>query len=228
VGPLHAGVLLDVDGTLLDSNYLHTLAWARAIQDLGRWAPMHAIHRLIGMGGGQLVRELFGGPIDGAQDAWHARYEELAAEARGFPSARELVEELRAHGLRVVLATSSPAQLLDRAIDVLGIESSIDACTSADDVQSAKPDPEVFEAAMRAGHVDARCALAVGDSIFDVQAARAAGIGCVGLETGGFSRHELMEEGALAVYRNPEELLRQLLTSPIGALVRHGPPERGR
>ena len=216
---LRAGVLLDVDGTLLDSNYLHTLAWSRALDDLGEWAPMNAVHRLIGMGGDQLVEELLGEPRDGAADAWRARYDELAGDVRPFPFARELVERMREAGLAVVLATSSPGDLLARAIEIVGIKSSIDATTSADEVHSTKPAPEVFETAMRSGDVDPRYALAVGDSVWDVRAARAAGIGCVAVETGGFSRHELVEEGAIAVYRDPEELARQLATSPIGLLM---------
>jgi HAD superfamily hydrolase (TIGR01509 family) len=217
---LRAGVLVDVDGTLLDSNYLHTLAWSRALNDLGEWAPMNAIHRLIGMGGDELVEELLGKARDGASEAWRARYDELAGDVRPFPFARELLERLRENGLAVILATSSPGDLLARAIEIIGIESSIDAMTSADDVHSTKPDPEVFETAMRSGGVDPHNALAVGDSIWDVRAARAAGIGCVAVETGGFSRHELTEEGAIAVYRDPEELVRQLATSPIGMLMR--------
>ena len=94
----------------------------------------------------------------------------------------------------------------------------IDAVTSADDVRSAKPDPEVFETGMRSGGIDPRLALAVGDSVWDVRAARAAGIGCAAVESGGFSRNELMEVGAIAVYRDADELLHQLMTSPIGRL----------
>jgi len=213
------GVLLDVDGTLMDTTYLHTIAWARALADLGHAAPMHAIHRLVGMGGDQLVPELLGRDVEGATDAWRVRYDELRDEATPLDSAHDLVAALHGLGLAVVLATSSPADLVRTVIDRLDIGDLIDGVTTADDVASSKPDPGVFEAAIRAGSIDPGCVLAVGDSVWDVRAARAAGVGCIGLETGGFSRHELAEDGAIAVYRNPSELLAQLLTSPIAILV---------
>jgi HAD superfamily hydrolase (TIGR01509 family) len=213
------GVLLDVDGTLIDTNYLHTLAWSRALTDLGEWAPMNAIHRLVGMGGDQLVPELLGRDVDGASKAWRDRYDELGGEIRPFPAAHDLVARLHDLGLRVVLATSSPADLVDEVIAQLEIGSLIDAVTTSDDVESSKPDPAVFTTAIEMGSVDPARVLAIGDSVWDVRAARAAGVGCIGLETGGFSRHELSEEGAVGVYRDPGELLAQLLTGPIASLI---------
>jgi len=215
---LRPGVLLDLDGTLIDTNYLHTLAWWRALVDIGEWAPMNAIHRLVGMGGDQLVPHLLGEAKEGAAQAQLARYEELVDDARPFPFARELVESLRDNHLVVALATSSPNDLLQRAMKTIGIEGLVDTATSADDVESSKPDPAVFETAMHMAGIDPAYALAVGDSVWDVEAARAAGIGCVAVETGGFSRHELNEAGAIAVYRDAEELFRQLATSPLARL----------
>ncbi len=215
-----AGVLLDVDGTLIDTNYLHTLAWSRALHDVGEWAPMHAIHRRVGMGGDQLVPALLGRDVKGVSGAWRLRYDQIGGEARAFPGARELVIRMREVGLTSVLATSAPRDLVDAAVKLLDIDGFFDRATSSDDVESSKPDPAIFEKAIEVGGLDADRVLAVGDSIWDVQAARAVGVGCVGLETGGFSRHELTEEGAIAVYRDPAELHRQLLTSPIGALLR--------
>ena len=215
----HAGVLLDVDGTLVDTNYLHTLAWSRALIDRGEWAPMNAIHRSVGMGGDQLVAHLLGTSSDEASAAWRTRYDELSNDIRPFPFAKELVERLRSNGLKVALATSSPSDLLRRAMRAAGIEGLIDAVTTADDVTSSKPDPAVFEVAMRMAGIDPEFAIAVGDSVWDVKAARAAGIACVAVESGGFSRHELSEEGAVAVYRDVEELWRQLSTSPLAGLA---------
>lgn len=180
---------------------------------------MHAVHRVVGMGGDQLVPELVGSMVDGADEAWRRRYEELAAEARPFPGAAGLVVRLRDLGLRVVLATSSPAELVDRTVELLGVGDALTAVTTADDVSSSKPDPEVFTAAMDAGGIDPALALAVGDSVWDVRAARAAGIGCIGLESGGFSRHELAEDGAVAVYRDVGELVEQFMTGPLAALL---------
>jgi HAD superfamily hydrolase (TIGR01509 family) len=215
-----AGLLFDVDGTLVDTNYLHALSWSRAFVDAGEWAPMNAIHRLVGMGGDQLVETLLGHPSEKASDARKARYAELISEARVFPGAQGLLRRAHDAGLVVVLASSAPGDELDRMIGLLDVGDAIDAVTSADDVSEAKPAPDVFEAALKAGEVERELCLVVGDSIWDVQAARAAGLGCIGVESGGFSAHELREEGAVAVYRDAHELLSQFRTGPIGHLVR--------
>jgi HAD superfamily hydrolase (TIGR01509 family) len=218
MAPTQPGVLLDVDGTLVDTNYLHALAWSRGLIDIGEWAPMHAIHRLVGMGGDQLVVELLGGQRDGASDAWRRQYEALVPEVRAFPGTEELVRRLRGLGLVVVAATSSPADLLEQHLEIAGVTDLIDGVVTADDVDAAKPDPAVFLVAMEKASIDPRRAVAIGDSVWDVRSARAAGIACIGLETGGFSRHELSEDGAIAVYRDPSELAAQLHTSPVGLL----------
>jgi len=215
-----AGILFDVDGTLVDTNYLHTLSWSRGFADVGEWAPMNAIHRLVGMGSEQLMESLIGHQSEKAADARKERYAELIDEARVFPGAQGLLRRAHDEGLVVVLASSAPRDELDRMIELLDVGDVIDATTSADDVSEAKPAPDVFEAALRAGQVDRELCLAVGDSIWDVQAARAAGLGCVTVETGGFSAHELREEGAVAVYRDAHELLNQFRTGPLGHLVR--------
>ena len=221
-GGLRPGVLFDVDGTLVDTNYLHALAWSRAFRDAGEWAPMNAIHRLVGMGGDQLVPRLLGHDSPDAVAARPQRYRELAADIRPFPGAAELLRRVHDGGLAVVLATSAPhdeLQILRRALDA---DDALDGQTTADDVGESKPAPEVFLTAMARFGIDARQALAVGDSTWDVQAARAAGIGCVTVETGGFSQHELSEAGSLQVYRDVAELLAQFYTSPL-ALLRRPP-----
>jgi HAD superfamily hydrolase (TIGR01509 family) len=217
--PLRPGVLFDLDGTLVDTNYLHTLAWSRAFVDAGTWAPMNAIHRLVGMGGDQLVPELLGHDCPEASEARSHRYEELKGEVRAFPAAAQLLRLAHDRGVAVVIATSSPEDELAVPLAALDAGGAIDVVTNADDVSNSKPDPEVFVEAMRRAGVDPQRALAVGDSIWDVRAARAAGIGCIGVETGGFSRHELSEDGAVFVYRDVEELYRQFRTSPLGALI---------
>jgi HAD superfamily hydrolase (TIGR01509 family) len=214
-----AGVLFDVDGTLVDSNYVHALSWSRAFRDAGEWAPMNAIHRLVGMGGDQLVSELLGHACPEAHAARPKHYEELKGDILPFPHAAQLLREIHTLGLGVVLATSAPDDELRFLRDLLHAEGAIDAQTSADDVAAAKPDPEVFLKAMTIGNIDAKRAIAVGDSVWDVKSARAAGIGCIAVESGGFSRHELSEAGAVFVYRDVKELLDQLRTSPIGALL---------
>lgn len=216
---LHPGVLFDVDGTLVDTNYLHTLAWSRALRDAGEWAPMNAIHRLVGMGGEQLVPELLGRPCEAANDHRLARYRELMDDVRVFPGAGDLLRRCRTSGLRVVLASSSPADELEALRKVIDADEAVDAATSADDVEASKPAPDVFRAAMEVGRIDPERALAVGDSVWDVRAARAAGIGCIAVESGGFSQHELSEAGARHVYRSVEELLQQFRTSPLSSLL---------
>src|SRR4051812_44205435 len=131
---LRPGVLFDVDGTLVDTNYLHTLSWSRAFADAGEWAPMNAIHRLVGMGSEQLVLELLGHDSPAAHDARPKRYRELVGEARAFPGAADLLRRAHDAGLLVVLASSAVEDELDMMIDLLGAHDAIDATTSADDV----------------------------------------------------------------------------------------------
>jgi HAD superfamily hydrolase (TIGR01509 family) len=216
---LRAGVLFDVDGTLMDTNYLHTLAWSRAFRDAGEWAPMNAIHRLVGMGGDQLVPEALGHESHKAAEARSRRYRELIGEAQPFPGARDLVAVVSQRGLAAVLATSSPADELDVLLAALDIGDFLAGRTSADDIGESKPSPEVFLTAMDRHSLDPRRTLAVGDSIWDIRAARDAGIGCVAVETGGFSQHELSEAGALHVYRDVRQLGQQFFTSPLATLL---------
>lgn len=213
-----AGVLLDLDGTLVDSNYLHTLAWKRALADCGEWAPSNAIHRLVGMGGDQLVPTLLGREVPGAAERRAEHYARLLPEVVAFPGAGELLSTLRAWGLAVVLASSAPGSELDPAVGLLGGRERFDAVTGADDVTRSKPDPEVFRVATQQAGLDRDGVVTVGDSVWDVEASRAAGYACIGVETGGFSRHELTEAGAVAVYRDVAELVAQARTSPVAAL----------
>ncbi|MCU1489256.1 MAG: putative hydrolase [Acidimicrobiaceae bacterium] len=219
-GGLRPGVLFDVDGTLVDTNYLHALAWSRAFRDAGEWAPMNAIHRLVGMGGDQLVPSLLGRPCPAASAARAKRYAELIDDARAFVGAADLLGAVHERGLAVAIASSAPGDELALMLERVGNKGAIDASTTADDVESSKPAPDVFVAAMEAAGIEPSQAVAVGDSVWDIRAARAAGIGCLAVETGGFSQHELNEEGALHVYRDVNELLNQLATSPIALLGR--------
>ena len=137
-------------------------------------------------------------------------YRELLDDVVSFPAAADLLRQLHAGGVAVVLATSSPSDELTEVLGRLDADDAIDAVTTADDVEESKPGPDVFFAAMKSAAIDPARALAVGDSVWDVRGARAAGVGCVGVETGGFSRHELSEAGALHVYRDVKELLDQI------------------
>ena len=216
---LRPGVLFDVDGTLVDTNYLHALAWSRALRDAGEWAPMNAIHRLVGMGGDQLVPELLGHDSPKATEARTARYSELIGDACAFPGAQRLLRRAHEAGLVVALATSAPSEELEVLLDKLDAKEAIDAQTTADDINDSKPAPEVFVTAMKTAHIDPQRALAIGDSVWDIQAARAAGIGCIAVETGGFSQHELSEAGALHVYQDVQEMFDQFWTTPLASLL---------
>jgi HAD superfamily hydrolase (TIGR01509 family) len=208
---LRPGLLFDVDGTLFDTNYLHTLTWSRALDDAHEWAPMNASD--------QLVRELLGHESADAVAARPKRYAELVGEARPFPGAADLLRECHTNQLGVVLATSAVAAELDELLVKLNAADAIDAVTTADDVEKPKPDPEVFLKALVAGGIDPKRALAVGDSIWDIRAARAAGVACIAVETGGYSEHELSEEGAIRVYQDVQELANQFSPSPISMLL---------
>jgi HAD superfamily hydrolase (TIGR01549 family) len=208
-------ILFDVDGTLVDSNYLHTIAWSRALRASGEWAPMNAIHRLIGMGSDSLLKALIGRQDELIASSWRQEYEMLIDEVRPFPFAAELLRDLARAGFSVALATSAPADHLKRLIDVLGVDSIIAFSTNSDDVTRAKPDPEIFLTAMRRGGGQPNTTFVVGDSTWDIEAANAARLPCIAVESGGFSEAELHEAGAIAVYKDVGSLRTDLPTGPL-------------
>ena len=148
------------------------------------------------------------------------RYQELTGDVLAFPRAAEALREVHERGLVVVLATSAPDDELATLRKALDADDAIDGQTSADDVDRSKPDPEIFLSAMKRFSIDPRRALAVGDSVWDVKAARAAGIGCITVESGGFSQHELNEAGSLHVYRDVGEMIDQFHTGALAQLCR--------
>jgi phosphoglycolate phosphatase-like HAD superfamily hydrolase len=170
------------------------------------------------MGGDQLLPELLGHDSAEATARRPVRYGELIDDVIAFPRAAEALRVVHEQGLVVVLATSAPDDELATLRKAINADDDIDGQTSADDVENSKPDPEVFLSAMRRYSIDPRYALAVGDSVWDVKAARAAGIGCVAVESGGFSRHELSEAGARQVYRDVGEMIDQFHTGPLAQL----------
>jgi HAD superfamily hydrolase (TIGR01509 family) len=202
-------VLLDVDGTLVDSNYHHTLAWWRAFREHEQQVPAWRIHRALGMGGDRLVTEVAGSPVedeigDDVRAAWERHYDAVLAEVRPFYGAPELIAELRERGLRVALASSGIPRHTRHAIEVLDAGRRADATTSAD-AEASKPDPELLQVAL--DRVDASRAVLVGDSVWDVRSAVDAGIAVIGVQCGGFSREELERAGADRVERDVETLL---------------------
>jgi HAD superfamily hydrolase (TIGR01509 family) len=201
-----AAWLVDVDGTLVDSNYHHAIAWSRALRDCGEDARLAAIHRLVGMGGRELLHSLIGRDDEAIRSAWRTHFDALLPEVRPLPGVADLLRAMRADGAAVVLATSSPADLLASMRALLDADGWIDDEVTADDVDRAKPEPDVFAAALAKTGRAAAEALVVGDAVWDVRSAKRAGIRCIGLESGGFSRAELLAEGAVAVYEHPGDL----------------------
>jgi HAD superfamily hydrolase (TIGR01509 family) len=194
------GVLLDLDGTLVDTNHLHALAWWRAFRRFDLTFPMQRIHDLIGMGGDKLVPELVGHDLDGASDAWSEEFHRLFDEVTLLPGARTLVQSLHDAGLTVVLASSSPTEDLDQFRELLHVDAWIDGATSSDDAEESKPDAEIFEVAIARFHLDPASTIAIGDTVWDAKAARRAGVGFIGVKTGGAHPDELRREGAIEVY----------------------------
>ena len=212
-------VLVDVDGTLVDTNYFHTVSWWRAFQDIGEDVPMSSIHPLIGMGSDQLVERAIGRESDEASDAHTRRYEPFKEEIKAFPKAAELLDELSRRGARVVLATSSDEKDLDRLREAIAAEEAIDEAVSKGDVEHSKPAPDIFEAALNKFGLDPERTLVVGDTRWDVEAAAKLGLGVVCVLTGGSTREQLEEAGAIAVYEDVAELLAELDSSPLGKLL---------
>lgn len=214
-----AGVLVDVDGTLVDSNYHHTIAWSRALRDHGCNARLAAIHRLVGMGSSRLLETLIGCSDETIAESWRSRFDELVPEVFVLDRAAELLRSLHDLDLTVVLATSSPKDLLDTFRAKIDADDAIDLAVTADDIRAAKPEPDVFEVSLAKAGLERGRTVVLGDSVWDARASARARLPCVALETGGFSRAELESEGVAAVYTDPADLLDHLEDSTIGKLA---------
>jgi HAD superfamily hydrolase (TIGR01549 family) len=204
-------VVLDVDGTLVDSNYHHTLCWWHAFRDHGYDVPAWRIHRAIGMGGDRLVSAVASEDVeskdgDRIRDSWEERYDAVLDQVAPLPGAKELLEALRDGGFQVALASSGIPRHTRHAVEVLDADDA--AATTSEDAEESKPDPELLEVAL--DRVDADRAVLVGDSVWDVRSGREAGIPVIGLLTGGVGRAELEDAGAAAVLDDPSELCRRL------------------
>ncbi len=213
-------VILDIDGTLVDTNYQHTLAWQRALHEHGETIPAWRIHRHVGMGGDQLIAAVAGEEAEQrAGDAIRAtegeRYSELIGEVELLPGARALLVALRERGATTVLASSAKADEVDVYLDLLRARELVDDWTTSADVEATKPEPDLVRAALDKAGSD-RGAIMIGDSVWDCEAAERAGIPTVGVLTGGFSREELLAAGAASVYESAAELSAQLDKSPFG------------
>jgi HAD superfamily hydrolase (TIGR01509 family) len=212
-------VLFDIDGTLVDSNYLHVEAWDQAFAAVGHPVDVWRIHRSIGMDSAKMLERMLGDAAESVGDAakeHHRRiYLGMSDRLRPIQGARELLGELARRGHTVVLATSAPQEELDLLLDVLDVDDAVDAVTSAEDVESAKPSPDIIETALARSQSSPDRTVMVGDSVWDIVAAGRAGVGSIGLLSGGYGREELMSAGAAAVYEDAAQLLDQLENSPI-------------
>ena len=210
--------ILDVDGTLVDTNYHHALAWYRALRSRGATLPLWRIHRHIGMGGDQIVEALAGEDFetrhgDAVRDAETERYMDLIGEVRPLPGARELVARLKTEGHSVVLASSANEDEVEYYVDLLDAREAADSWTTSADVDATKPAPDLVQSALKRGNGNG--ALMIGDSTFDCEAAGRAGVPTIGVLTGGFCRHELRDAGAKAVFESPQDLLANLGETPF-------------
>ncbi|MEU8546110.1 HAD family hydrolase [Streptomyces roseoverticillatus] len=225
MSPPPRAALFDVDGTLVDTNYLHAVSWWEAFHQAGHRVAMTDIHHTVGMGSGRLLDRLLGEDRDrdgdealgSAHKAIYATWFDRLPVLNGAP---ELLRALAGRGWRIVLATSAQGSELTALRRAIGADDVIHAATSADDVDSSKPAPDPVQQALEQAGADAGHALFVGDTVWDIKAARTAGVDCVALLSGGIARAELDAEGAVAVYRDPAELLERLDDSPFARLER--------
>ena len=220
---MRPGVLFDVDGTLVDTTYLHAVAWWEALRQGDRDVPMAAIHRSIGMGSDRILEHLLGRDRDtDADEALSSAHDVLYGtwweRLRPLPGAAALLRQVAKRGLAVVLASSAKAAELRQLRRVVDADDVITAATSSADAEQSKPAPDILRAALDQSEVDPRRCVFVGDSVWDVQAAGRLDIPCIGLTCGGTSAAELREAGAVAAYADPAALLDALDDSAIAAL----------
>src|SRR5689334_3640787 len=212
--------ILDIDGTLVDTNYHHTVAWYRAFRQHGIVLPLWRIHRHIGMGGDQLVAALTDDATeeekgDDIRDAEKALYLVFIEEVEPMEGSRELIVDLKDKGHTVVLASSAKEDEVDHYLDQLDAREIADDWTTSADVENTKPQPDLVRAALdKAGSDDD--AVMIGDTPWDIEAAKRAGVETIAVLTGGFSRAELEEAGAVAVFESVAELRERLGDTALG------------
>ncbi|MDQ3725935.1 MAG: HAD family hydrolase [Actinomycetota bacterium] len=207
---MRLNAILDVDGTLVDTNYHHALAWHRALHAHGHRVQMWKVHRHIGMGGDQILDSLIGEEAaaadgDAIRETEAEAYQELIGEVEPMEGARELIEKLKDEGSTVILASSAKQEEVDHYLDLLDARELVDGWTTSADVESTKPEPDLILAALERAEGDEPSVM-VGDSVWDVEAAKRAGIPTLAVLTGGFSEEELREAGAEQVVESIRDL----------------------
>jgi HAD superfamily hydrolase (TIGR01509 family) len=216
------GVLFDLDGTLVDTTYLHAVTWWQALQEHGHTVAMARIHRAVGMGADKLLAEVLGADHDtkddagigAAHDRLFAAWHELVSP---LPGARELLRRCAHTDYSVVLATSGRNQDLRALRGVLDADDVIDVATSAEDADESKPSPDILSVALDKAALRADEVVFVGDAVWDVRASTALQIPCIGLECGGTTAADLRDAGAVETWRDPAELLRHFNDSILGS-----------
>jgi HAD superfamily hydrolase (TIGR01549 family) len=212
--------ILDVDGTLVDTNYHHAIAWFRAFRRFDVTEQLWRIHRHIGMGGDQLVAAVAGDEVeerhgDDIREAESELYRELIDEVRTMEGSRELIEDLKERGDVVVLASSAKEWEVEHYLDLLDAREIVDSWTTSADVEQTKPEPDLIKAALDKADTDGD-ALLIGDTVWDVEAAKRAGVETLAVRTGGFSEQELRDAGARDVFTSVEELRQSLMQTAPG------------
>jgi HAD superfamily hydrolase (TIGR01509 family) len=203
-------VFLDIDGTLMDTNYLHIEAWAQAFEEVGARPPRSRIHREVGKGSDKLIPGFVedDGKAGRVSELHSEYYAQLQERGHPLPGAKELVASLVGRGYEVWLATSAKPEELEHHMQELEAEGKISGVVSSDEAEESKPAPDIFGLALERAGVSSEEAVVVGDSIWDIEAAKDAGVRVAAVMTGGaFSRAELEEAGAYAVYEDCAELL---------------------
>ena len=215
-------VIFDVDGTLVDTNDLHTASWVEAFRRFGHELPYETVRRQMGKGGDQLIPAVLPRDVVERQGEEIKAYRgelflrEYLPRARAFPEVPALFRRVRAAGQRIVLASSSKTDEVERYKEIAGIADLIDEATTADDAERSKPSPDIFLAALeRIAPIPPGDAMVVGDSPFDAEAAAKAGLRTVGLLCGGFPEDELRKAGFVVLYRDPADLLANYERSPL-------------
>lgn len=214
------GVILDVDGTLVDSNDAHAAAWVDAIKAEGYDASFEQVRRLIGKGGDKLLPEVTGLQTESvAGEAISRRRREIFTSRYlprlgAFPETRALLERMAESGLKLAVASSAEAEELETLLDICGASELVAATTSSSDAERSKPDPDIVAAALENLGMEPGEVIMLGDTPYDVEAASRAGIALIGLRCGGWEDADL--EGAIAIYDSPADLLLHFDDSPLG------------
>jgi HAD superfamily hydrolase (TIGR01509 family) len=214
------GVLFDVDGTLVDTNYLHVVAWWQAFRSQGHDVAMTDLHRTVGQGSDQFVASIIGRDDEKVRNAHSDFYGQWKHQLAAFRGAADLLRMTKKAGLSVVLATSASEAEAEHLTAALDADDWIDVVTTSGDVDASKPDPDIVNTALKKAGLTASDTVFVGDTVWDVEAAGRAGLPCVAVLTGGISAAELRDAGAVAVYRDVAHLLEEFESSALAGLAR--------